>query len=411
MAFTVADAGATAERLTAEHQAIAESVHELEDQLGRILPEDAALEGVTRERRSEVRDGFAVLWTRYRTYRAGVERVRAIMAPRSRPTRADLHEVEELVTGAAAVIAPGSDRPLPHKQVTLDELVAKIQVTHAGIRGVLTAVDRVRAELGSRIDRCEELLREAEALSTELGRTADTDDTDPAAAMFAELTSQLDAVRQIGRTDPLRLWSDDAVDLTEADQLVARCERAYADLFALGELRRHAALRLDWVTTTLTEVTRLGELAAGERNQAHAKIRGWPAPDPPAPDPLAPDPPAPDPIGPRLAAARELYARGHWRRLATELPALERDADAALERAEAALAEAAQPLRARAELRGRLGAYRAKAAGQGRIEELALVQRYQRARDLLWSAPCDLAAAAEAVADYQSAVNANGGAT
>lgn len=403
MTFTVADAGATAERLTAEHQAIAESVHELEDQLGRILPEDAALEGVTRERRSEVQDGFAVLWTRYGTYRAAVERVRAIMAPRSRPTRADLHEVEELVTGAAAVSPPGSDRSLPHKQVTLDELVAKIQVTHAGIRGVLTAVDRVRAELGSRIDRCEELLREADALATELGSTADQDDTDPAAAMLAQLTSQLDAVRRIGRTDPLRLWSDDAVDLTEADQLTARCERAYADLFALGELRRHAQLRLDRVATTLTEVTRLAERAADERNQAHAKIRGWPAPDPAVP--------APDPAGPRLAAARELHTRGHWRRLATELPALERDAEAALERAGAALTEAAQPLRARAELRGRLGAYRAKAAGQGRIEELELVQRYQRARDLLWSAPCDLAAAAEAVADYQSAVNANGGAT
>ncbi|MGH3815679.1 MAG: hypothetical protein ACRDUV_25045 [Pseudonocardiaceae bacterium] len=397
MTFTVADAGATAERLTAEHQAIAESVNELEDQLGRILPEDTALEGVTRERRSEVQEGFAVLWTRYGTYRAGVERVRAIMAPRSRPTRAELHEVEELVTGAAAVTSPGSDGSLPPKQATLDELVAKIQVTHAGIRGVLTAVDQVRVELGSRIDRCEELLREAEALSTELGNTAD------AAAVPAQLTSQLDAVRRIGRTDPLRLWSDDAVDLTEVDQLTARCERAYADLFALGELRRHAALRLDRVSTTLTEVTRLDERAADERNQAHAKIRGWPAPGSAVP--------TPDPVGPRLAAARELSTRGHWRRLATELPTLERDADAALERAEAALTEAAQPLRARAELRGRLGAYRAKAAGQGRIEELALVQRYQRAHDLLWSAPCDLAAAAEAVADYQSAVNANGGAT
>ncbi len=159
------------------------------------------------------------------------------------------------------------------------------------------------------------------------------------------------------------------------------------------------AARLDRVATTLAEVTRLHEQAADMRRRAHAKIRGVPAPDP------APQ----DPLGPRLAAARDSYQREQWRRLATELPALERDAAAALQRGRTDLTEAERPLRDRAELRGRLGAYRAMAAEQGRIEELALVQRYQRARDLLWTAPCDLAAAAEAVADFQSAVKASNG--
>ena len=58
----------------------------------------------------------------------------------------------------------------------------------------------------------------------------------------------------------------------------------------------------------------------------------------------------------------------------------------------------------RDELRGLLGADKAKAARLGAAEDAALAERYDRARDLLWTAPCDLAAAEAAVADYQRAV-------
>jgi hypothetical protein len=55
-----------------------------------------------------------------------------------------------------------------------------------------------------------------------------------------------------------------------------------------------------------------------------------------------------------------------------------------------------------------LQAYKAKAARLGGAEDLVLTQRYDRARELLWTAPCDLAAAAEAVAVYQQAILAIG---
>jgi hypothetical protein len=63
----------------------------------------------------------------------------------------------------------------------------------------------------------------------------------------------------------------------------------------------------------------------------------------------------------------------------------------------------------REELRGLLGAYKAKAARLGAAEDGVLAQRYDRARDLLWTAPCDLAAAADAVSGYQQAVLAVAG--
>ncbi|MYV71501.1 hypothetical protein GT043_37360, partial [Streptomyces sp. SID2131] len=56
-----------------------------------------------------------------------------------------------------------------------------------------------------------------------------------------------------------------------------------------------------------------------------------------------------------------------------------------------------------AELRGRLDAYRAKVARLGAAEDPLLIERYDTARRMLWSAPCDLRVAEEAVLRYQRA--------
>jgi hypothetical protein len=51
-----------------------------------------------------------------------------------------------------------------------------------------------------------------------------------------------------------------------------------------------------------------------------------------------------------------------------------------------------------------LDAYKAKAARLGAAEDPALADLYARAYDLLWTAPCDLQAAADAVTGYQRAI-------
>ena len=66
--------------------------------------------------------------------------------------------------------------------------------------------------------------------------------------------------------------------------------------------------------------------------------------------------------------------------------------------------EAAALLDRRAELRGLLDAYQAKAARLGAAEDTELGKLYAQAHDLLWTAPCDLAAAAAAVTSYQEAI-------
>jgi hypothetical protein len=111
----------------------------------------------------------------------------------------------------------------------------------------------------------------------------------------------------------------------------------------------------------------------------------------------------------RLADLDTLLAAGRWTRLASELDEVERElaaATAGFRDTERAVVAA---LGQRDELRGLLGAYQAKAARMGAAEDPGLTERYDWARGLLWTAPCDLAAAADAVTGYQRAVLALGG--
>ncbi|MGW2547317.1 hypothetical protein ACWC5I_42195, partial [Kitasatospora sp. NPDC001574] len=106
----------------------------------------------------------------------------------------------------------------------------------------------------------------------------------------------------------------------------------------------------------------------------------------------------------RIVVALELRQNGQWYRLAPLLDALEDAAAKELARARQSLTEVTQPLAFRAELRGRLDAYKAMAARLRVAEDPEVVERYEKARWLLWSAPCDLRAAAGAVARFQQSL-------
>ena len=91
-------------------------------------------------------------------------------------------------------------------------------------------------------------------------------------------------------------------------------------------------------------------------------------------------------------------------RLAAELDTIEADAAAAAQRYRDAERAATALLGRRDELRGLLDAYQAKAARLGAAEDIELAAHYRQASDLLWTAPCDLAAATAAVTRYQQAI-------
>lgn len=95
---------------------------------------------------------------------------------------------------------------------------------------------------------------------------------------------------------------------------------------------------------------------------------------------------------------------GAWTAAAGRLAAYR----ARVDQVAAALAEAGRrfeaPLAERAELRGLLEAYRAKAGGAGLAEDPGLGELFEPARRVLWQAPCYLAGARPLVAAYERAV-------
>jgi hypothetical protein len=106
----------------------------------------------------------------------------------------------------------------------------------------------------------------------------------------------------------------------------------------------------------------------------------------------------------RLAGLNALKTAGRWPALAAELVAIEKDAAAATAAWERVGRAARALLDRRRELRGLLDAYQAKAGRLGAAENSDVARQYDRVRDLLWSAPCDLVAAGEALREYQQAV-------
>ncbi|MFE0424901.1 hypothetical protein [Streptomyces sp. NPDC058953] len=82
---------------------------------------------------------------------------------------------------------------------------------------------------------------------------------------------------------------------------------------------------------------------------------------------------------------------------------IKREAEDELMRARESLTAVTAPLAVRAELRGRLDAYKAKTSRHGLAEDPVLIERYDAARRMLWSAPCDLRVAEQAVLRYQRA--------
>jgi hypothetical protein len=108
---------------------------------------------------------------------------------------------------------------------------------------------------------------------------------------------------------------------------------------------------------------------------------------------------------PPLVPTAEIDAEpGSWTTARAELDGyLER-----LARVDAALKEAGDRygagLARRADLRGLLGAYRDRAQRAGLAEDDALAAEYEAAHEVLWSAPCDVAAAERLFGAYQRSV-------
>jgi hypothetical protein len=408
------EAQASLDAATAERDTIQSNLLDLDGSFGKQLLSGASLVGESRRRWDAAAAALAALWETYTAYSAIIDKAAELVAT-SRDR--DLAAVTALLSGRSVRLMPGP-APLARRdladtgveEVTLATAVARMRREFAGVIEVVAAAEAVWGEVGGLLD----------AAASDLGRaTAQAADlTDDAlSGSLAAAAAELSAQRATLNTDPLSLWLDGPAgaggparaggpggasghaDTSGASQVRDRAAAVASEVAAVTAIRDSARQRIDALSATAASAVAAWKDALEAGQRAAVKIAGELLPVIPLSYP-----------GPgfQREALDTLASGGQWQRLAAEVDRAGRDLAAEIASWRAAADAAEATLSQREELRGMLQAYKAKAARLGAAEDLGLTDRYEAARDLLWTAPCDLTAAATAVAAYQQAILAIG---
>ncbi|MFG3548168.1 hypothetical protein [Streptomyces sp. NPDC047725] len=397
-------------RLGSEHEAIETSLLALQDHAGRRLLEGAELTGVTRERWAAAEASITLLWAYFDAYSGTLRTAREIRARRRWSSREDLAELTELLRGEAVTVAGSAataNAPTAHggpgrlsERYSLAALVDRMNELYASSLDLVVAADAVWSALPARID----------LLAAELGRTRRLAHSvgvrpgeHPAGDDLERITRTLTKLRERVVSDPLAFWlptegssapGGGRPDTAVYDREARALEDVRREIDAVLAVRQDAEQRIVRLRDVLSRADRTLAEARTARGEVLAKIAATEVPVVSGP---------PTALQEQLAAAAEYRRHAQWHRLSPLLESLEEKAEEELLRARESLSAVTAPLAVRAELRGRLDAYKAKVARLGFAEDPELVEKYEKARRMLWSAPCDLRVAEQAVLRYQRA--------
>lgn len=325
--------------------------------------------GVTAQRWAEVEKSLDELWQHVGRMTTILDSAKATRARRSKLDEDDRAELtrwlrerplevsrERIPLAKRVITGPGE----AVGYVGLADMAADMREAYPAVAEFLDDVDRVNSLIADRLAPLQQRL-------------------DDAGAAFPAEVGELLAV---SATDPLSLTTHDIEDRVRV--IANEVERRSADLAEL------AALRANWPNALGETSAQLAELRAGVDRAADARARverdvvSGPLPVHEDVEPLlraefgemtAPDPAALRALRQRIAAALRVAAED------------EELAQGLLDR--------------RAELKGRLTAYQAKAARLDLGEDRDLLACSRIASGLLHRQPCDLRAVTRAVADYQ----------
>ncbi|MEU9117562.1 hypothetical protein AB0D04_38975 [Streptomyces sp. NPDC048483] len=394
-------------RLDAEYEAIETSLLALQDHAGRRLLEGADLSGTTKERWAATERSITVLWSHFDTYTAALTAARELRARRRWPSPDDLAELSELLSGNGLTVpgeAAAGDGPEGGRRsgrFSLEELVERINGLYARSLDVIVAADAVWSTLPARIDLLSAELQRTRSLAHSVGVRPGEH---PAGDDLERITDELARLRGQVIADPLAFWVSSSTgssapgggrpDTGRYDRAARALEGVRREIEAVLDVRQDAERRLMQLRDVLSRADRTLTEARQARGEVLAKIAASEVPAVSGPSTA---------LHEQLAAAAEYRRRSQWHRLSPLLDSLEERAEDELHRARESLTAVTAPLAVRAELRGRLDAYKAKVARHGLAQDPLLLERYDTARRMLWSAPCDLRAAGQAVWRYQQA--------
>ncbi|WP_147268934.1 hypothetical protein [Sphaerisporangium album] len=376
-------------RRTEERDRVAGDLLDLDDHPSHRLLTGMTPAGETGRRWRHAQGRYVTLWWLFDAYRRVLDLAQELRAV----NRPDVAALTALLTGPSAELKP-DDVPVEKRsllqaageRVTLDVLLARMDEAYREVAETVAAVDAAWTDLLPVLDGADA----ARAAARELARDLDVNDPD-----LERLDAEAARLRAAVTSDPLG----------------SRERRGELDALASAVAARRAALdravlaRHDHAERTRRLGERIDEVAEAEREALRVRdivVAKIAAPALPAMPDQAPA------LRDRLGALGTLG--GRWLELAERLSGMERAADEALARARGVADSLGGLIGRRDELRGRLSAFQAKAVRLGHAEDMALADLYGKARDLLWTAPCDLRRATVAVAEYQRAITRIGAA-
>ena len=372
--MTREQAAAAVAAATAERDGIQANLLDLDGSFGKRMLAGATLTGESKQRWEAAAADLAALWETFTAYAAVVDKAAELLAGARRSSDRELAQITALLTGASVEVTrsvPLARRDLTEtgrSRLTLAAAVREMRRAFASVADVTAAAESVWNETA---DGLSEIGAELDAAKQQLGDTGD----DEAAGALAAAGDELGRLRK---------------------QAAAAAARAAE----IGRVRADAQRRITAAAAAVSAAAAAFADAAAARDRAAARITAAELPPPPTETAG---------LDVRLAALDKLKAAGRWSRLATELDTIEAEAAAADQRCRDVQRAAAALLGRRDEQRGLLDAYQIKAARLGAAEDSELSKLYDEAHALLWTAPCDLAAAGAAVTRYQQAILALSG--
>ena len=408
-ALTQDDADRELNRLTTEGNRIADALVTLENHPGYRFLQGAALSGRTLTLWDEARSGVATLYQRYDHYRDILAKAQEIRTRRNRLNTADLAELTTLLRGSAIELGT-EEIPLGKRnltgpatvthRMTLAQLVAGMDSEFQRATDIAVATDEVWSAMVRILDPMDERMDGARELAASLGLG---EIRDPLFLEVDAIGNALADLRSRAFGDPLALYRGEPgsgrPDLVEGEALSGRLGAVRDRLAAL------AAVRVEYDEKVARASAAIDDVATAE---ADAKAAYELALEKIASPAIAPVPDGTPPLRAQLAGLGSLVASHDWGLVADELAALARHTEQARARAADVVQTATALLDRRSELRGRLDAYKVKAARLRLSEDAELAAHYRETYDLLWTVPCDLRAATKALNRYQQAITAKG---
>lgn len=409
MAYSVLtqdDADAELSRLATDGERIGEALVTLEAHPGYVFLQGATLTGGSARAWEDARADMALLYQRYDSYRGVLEKAREVRSRRNRPGQHELAELTTLLRGNAVELST-EEIPLGRRnltgpatvthRMTLAELVTSMDAAFQRVSDVVVAADDVWSAAVRMLDPLDAGLDRARELCASLGLG------EARHPLFTELDAiagKVGELRASAFADPLALYDgklgSGTPNLAEGDRLAARLTKATNDLDAIAAVRGELEQRVGQARAAIDAVA----AAVARAREAYALVLEKIAS--PAIADVHDETPA---LRLLLDDVGRLVRRADWPGVSSALTDLATATSQAAQRVADVQETANALLDRRSELRGRLDAYRVKAAQLRLTEDPEITACYQEAYDRLWTVPCDLRAATKALNRYQQAIS------